>query len=271
VIRYEFSDRANIYASITKGFKSGVFNAVSAAGALTPARPEKVTAYEIGLKSKPLGGVTFNAAAFHYKYTDLQVTLIIPGSGGGGGAPLTALDNAPLAKINGFELDAAANLAKGFRVTAGISILDPEVKKFPNAAIPVPQFFNGLPNGNVTTTTPIDVSGNDLIRAPRFTANLGLIYERPLAGGMLTLAGNAYFSGKYYTDLLNREAIAQKRYEVINASASWTSPDEHWKVTVFGKNLTNSYYQTAILVSNGADNAAYAKPRWFGATLEYNF
>ena len=73
--------------------------------------------------------------------------------------------------------------------------------------------------GNVAVIR--SVNGNQLIRAPKHTFNIGANYRHDLFGGELTLAANAFFSAKYFAELGNR--VSQPHYEIVNASATWRS------------------------------------------------
>jgi iron complex outermembrane receptor protein len=282
VLRYEFSPRSNVYASFTKGFKSGTYNAVSRIGALTPAQPEKITAYEVGVKTTPIPQVTINAAAYHYVYRNLQteVILTIPGTS----ALQTLVENAPEAKIDGFDLDATYRPIEDLRFTVGMSVMNPRITDFknssallPRTAVPPGSTASATtcavgvqpPCGNYASPTPVNVTGNQLIRAPRFTLNVAVSYQVPLEWGTLAFDANAYFSDKYFFDLTNR--LSQPPHKVINASVSFTTIDKHWTLRAFGQNLTNQYYTLSLLRSTSLDNAAYNKPRWFGGSIEYRF
>src|SRR3546814_1592641 len=86
-----------IYASWSKGFKSATYNIVNIYEAPDYVKPEEVTQYELGFKSKWLGGdLRFNAAVFQITINDLQsgfVSLLAGGS--------VTLENAGQARIRG--------------------------------------------------------------------------------------------------------------------------------------------------------------------------
>ena len=94
VVRYDLADDANVYVSVSNGFKSGVYNAYALPA--VPVDPEKIMAYEVGAKAR-VAGITFSAAAFAYDYKNIQVqgnTLV-------GNAFVVTLANAAKAKIRG--------------------------------------------------------------------------------------------------------------------------------------------------------------------------
>jgi len=280
VLRYEWTKDTDVYFSYSEGYKSGGFNATSAAGVVVSStgasaavRPETVKAYELGLKTQLGGRVRADVAAYHYDYSDLQVSAAVldPVTH----ASLTNLQNAGVAEINGFEASIVAELAKGLSVNASTELMKAVVHQFSNAVLPLAR--TNLPNcvaggipaltGNVTCT--IDVSGNDLIRAPRYTYSLGSTYATGLAGGDLSLNVNAFFSGRYFADLSN--VVEQPAYKVVNASATWRAPQGHLYFTVFGDNLTDQVYAVGHLVSTFITASQAAKPRWYGVTVGYDF
>src|SRR5437763_284760 len=104
------------YASISQGYRGVAFNgqAYNNPGELTFADPEKLTSYELGLKTELWDRrAVFNVAAFHYDYKNQQFldAFTLPGVGG----TLFHTINAPRARLDGaeFELRAQAteNLA----------------------------------------------------------------------------------------------------------------------------------------------------------------
>src|SRR3546814_16367357 len=90
-----------IYASWSKGFKSATYNIVNIYEAPDYVKPEEVTQYELGFKSKWLGGdLRFNAAVFQITINDLQSGFVSLLAGGA-----VTLENAGQARIRGAELD----------------------------------------------------------------------------------------------------------------------------------------------------------------------
>lgn len=279
VVRYEINPGADVYVSYAQGYKSGGFNATSAAAVVTSSgtsaavRPETVDAFEAGLKSRIGRNVQVNLAAFHYSYKNLQVSAAETDPVTH--ASLTILQNAGASTINGFEASAIAQLTKGFSVNASTEVLHAVIDNFPNASLPIPItnlakcVAGGIPTrtGNVSCT--VDVSGKDMIRAPRYTFSLGASYDTELAGGDLKVAADAFYSDKYFANLDN--SVEQPTYKVVNASVTWHAPDHHTYFSVYGKNLTDQVYMVGALVSNYGTALQAAKPRTFGGTIGYDF
>jgi iron complex outermembrane receptor protein len=268
VIRYQFAPDSNVYASITKGYKSGTYNAVSlTAGKLVPVSPELITSYEVGIKSDINRRLRLSAAAYHYDYKNLQVSAAVTVIVNGSPTSLTNLQNAGKVSINGGEASAEFAVTHDLTLNAGVSLLHTKISDFPNAALNVPSTSLTAPFGN--TAVIRSVNGNELIRAPKSTFNIGGSYKHELLSGELTLNANAFFSAKYFAELGNR--VVQPHYEIVNASATWRSPDTHYYVTVFGENLTNQVYAVGHLITTSSDATQAAKPRWYGVTFGVDF
>src|SRR3546814_8383240 len=98
-LRYELAPRTNVYATYSKGFKSGVYDLNGTA--TTPVNPEKIEAWETGFKTSR-GLFDLNIAAFYYKYKDLQVQI---NSGG-----FDLLTNAGAARNYGADIEGTLRL-----------------------------------------------------------------------------------------------------------------------------------------------------------------
>src|SRR5690606_25660724 len=103
-VKYTISPDSHVYATYSKGFKSGIFNASTSTGpvgpgldpkVLVPVRPETLHSYEVGLKTKPRANLRFNAAAYYYDYKDLQLSTRASG--------ISTLQNASDSTIMGAE------------------------------------------------------------------------------------------------------------------------------------------------------------------------
>ncbi|MBN8845841.1 MAG: TonB-dependent receptor [Sphingomonadales bacterium] len=137
-LRFKPSDAAMLYASISRGFRSGGQNDlyVLVPGA-TPAdknyASERMTAYEVGVKSTLADGrATLNGAVFYNDWNDLQV-VTKEGTGGVG----EVIGNAGSARSIGFELEGQFDIGGGFTLAANTAILDTELKDVIASGTPV--------------------------------------------------------------------------------------------------------------------------------------
>jgi len=255
-LKYKLSDQANVYASYTEGFKSGLFDTTSFSP--VPVKPEKVKAYEIGAKATIAGWVDLNLAAFHYDIQDRQVQTNVAGG-------VTAIRNAASTRMAGVEANVALRLDGGFRLQGGVSY-QPTAKfvSYPNAAVILPN-----PVGGGGQNAVVDLSDTRLAKAPKTQATLLATYSHAFDRGMLDLSTNLVYSSAWFYEL--SRVIRQNDYVLINATAGWTFGDSGLKASVWAKNLTNKA-TIANYLSNGVGyNEVYAPPRQIGVTLELSF
>lgn len=258
VLKYAITPATNVYASFSRGFTSGTYGPTSLSS--VPVNPEKINAFEVGAKTA-FDRFTFNAAAYYYKYTDLQVSAVV--------GTFTRLQNAATAHIYGVDLDGAAQLGAGFRLRSGASFLHGEFAEFRNASVNVPNPACPVtaPCGDVTVSK--DVSGYQLPKAPRFTGNLALEYEHALFGGKTTLGTTYYYNSGFPWESGGR--VRQGAYGTLAANIAWAPGSERYRVMVWGKNLTNRDYLQSEFDTAGGDEVVYAAPRWLGVTVNVNF
>lgn len=254
-LRYQFVEDANIYASYGTGFKSGVYNLASPS--VVPVDPEKIKAFEIGMKADPYRWLRTNFSVFYYDYSDLQVQARNSTNTG------FVLLNAANSEIWGGEAEVTVIPTDGFNIRAAVSYLHGEYTDFVGA-----QDFVPRPQGG-NTAAVVDASGNNVIRAPRFTAMLGVDWRRELAGGELGIAGNFFHSSRVFYDAPNR--YSQQPYQMLSGEISWTTPDEQWRFSLWATNLTNEKVAQQIRPSGLGTDILYEKPRVIGIGAQYKF
>lgn len=263
--RYALGERANIYGTYSKGFKSGVFDATTAAG--PGVKPETVDAFELGFKSAS-SDISFNAAAFYYDYANTQVNATVSGQAG---AVFNQLFNVPKSRIYGAEADISVKLGDNFDIKAAAAYTHARYIDFKFAPGYVnnpadPATLGGLLFSNVS----LDASGNNMVRAPEFTASSTLRYHSEWGNGdgfELTLS--PYYSSRVFFTFDN--SLSQKAYFTLDAAATLTL-DERMKISIFGRNLTDSKHMISMS-QNALSLAAgrYAMPMTYGVSFGYSF
>lgn len=256
-VDHKFTPDILAYVSYDRGFKSGTFNV----GALNqPAvDPEKLDSIEVGFKSDLFDRLLrFNVAAFHYKYSGIQL-----GSTDNQGNALIL--NAASAKVDGMEIETtlAPRLEFGrLQLNAGLALLNGRYSDFPNGPLNTP-----LPTGGNVQSFG-DLSGNRMTHAPKWTLTLGGTFAVPVAGGELSMSGTYFHSAPYYWDSENR--FQQKGFDLVNGQVAYKFADDRYSVFVYGKNLTNTHYYANVLFGAG-DGSSYAPPRRYGAGFTFKF
>jgi len=250
---YQATDDVLLYASYATGFKSGGFNGgvVFDPVALAPIGEESLAAYELGFKSQFANRrVTLNAAAFYYDYSDLQVFTLV----NTGGVPTQILDNAADAKITGFEVEFVAEPVDDLRFNIGLGYLDTELQNFQSG-------------------TGLDLSGNRLALAPKWSLSAIASYDWQLGAGTLRAQGSLSYRSHIFFSTENNPLIAQDGYTLLGARLQYDSPDKSWHAAVFGENLADTDYLTyAVDLSDFGFNQLMVAPgRSFGGEVGFKF
>jgi len=271
-LRYEISPDTNVYASYSKGFKSGLFN--STAGDTTganyrvPIRPEKIDAFEVGFKTAR-SRYHFEAAAYYYDYKDLQVTAITQLQN----PPRTAtvLTNAATARIYGAEASLTAAVTDALNVRVGGAYTHARYRKFLGAGVTIP----GPTGLNVSATQ--DFSGLRIARAPDWTFNAGADYTIPVGEGRVVVSGNGYYTSSYapqneaYNPATGDHYYYQKAYFSANAAIDWTLPGDHVTVGAYVNNLTDKRFRISSGANPFGTYYVQSQPRTYGVRVGYKY
>jgi iron complex outermembrane recepter protein len=252
---HKFTPDVMAYVSYNRGYKTGVFNS-SVPATAPPVKPEEVDAYEIGLKSTYFDDrLRFNVAGFYSKFRDLQLIAVIGTEG--------ILVNAASSTIKGIEVQTEANLAAGLNASFDVSYLDATYNSFPDAPI-----FTALPNG-LDNETSGNATGNQLIRAPRWTYTTGLNYTRQTEVGEFKATVSWYHTSGFFYDFQN--LLRQHPYDLLNAQLRWGLPNRKWGVRLYADNLTNTQYYSSLEPTSLGNTESPAPPRVFGVGVDFKF
>ena len=188
IATYKLSDRTNLNAQISRGFRLGGINdplnvplctaqdLVTFGGRETWG-DETVWNYEFGVKSRVLNGIgALSAAAFYMDLRDLQATVTA------GSCSSRVVFNVPKARSQGFEVDfeAAPNRNIDFAISA--SFTDSEMRS---------TLTSTDPSGDVSVVSGIE-EGRRLPTVPRFQLATAATYQWEVQPGAL-----AYVTGTY--------------------------------------------------------------------------
>ena len=268
-----------LYASVSSGFKSGVITTLPINP--TPALPEVVKAYELGIKSELLDRrLRLNAAVFQIDVTDPQVQRIV--------AATNEVVNAQGARSRGIEAALEAAVAPGLQVRASSTFLDAKYTDFQDAPYTTgtDQLVNGVvPGCSVPATGNIDpanggnvgycpgnAGGNKMSRTPTVTASLGLNWTVPMGGKFkLRLAPSLSYNSGFYWDPDNR--TRQPSYSLLNFTATLATADNRWALRAWASNLTNKHYYAYVAEQGDqtGNSSVPAAPRLFGAAIDFKF
>ncbi len=261
-LKYQISDDAQIFGTISEGFKSGGFNGRVADGQLDPYQEETLTSIEIGVKSQWLDNrLRVNGAVFHTSYDNMQVSSFDVSADGMTFIPV--FTNAGEATIKGAEFELTALLTDRLTLIGNVGYLDADYDVF-------------LAEPDPVTGTVIDVSDQrEVVNSPKWDTFLGFSYRMPLgSAGELTFAGNWSYRSKTYLEINSSENLAQGSYSVYDASITFDSSNEHWRVILGGKNLADEQYRTHafdLSAFPGVELGYYNPPRTYRLFVSYQF
>ena len=244
VLTYRPSDDQMYYGSVTKGFKSGGWNAFDGSPSF---EPEEVLSYEAGFKTDMSEGrLRLNGSVFYYDYKDLQVSTFQNG--------LTVTTNAADATVYGAELELSALPIPEFRINASLGYLSAEFDDFvsangrcPTDATPA-ELAGGCNGAGPGETRVADLSGNTLQNAPEFKGNVNGTYTwGTAAGGEVALFLQASYQSEIFHTQFNDPLIGQDDITLVDARLSYYDPEGRWEVGAWGKNLTDEeYFQNTV-------------------------
>ncbi|MEP3890542.1 MAG: TonB-dependent receptor [Hellea sp.] len=265
-INYAASDKVNLYAKYSKGFKSGGFNgeAGSVVETLRPYDAEKINSFEVGAKTRFWDGrAQLNASAFFNKHTDMQLSVFTAE-----GAAASDVRNAGGANISGFELEGLFQLSEDFLLRGGLGTLNSKYTEFIEFGTDVKD-DRAFPH------------------APKTTFSAGFDWDMIEGNwGGLTLTGDMNYSGQYFTfpfsltpsapqTAFNTQAPSRT---ILDARLAWKNipiANQNVELAVWAKNLANEEYLTNFIDFGpgfgGLTNGYFGPPRTYGATLGVNF
>jgi len=230
-LKHATTDDLLWYAGIATGYKTGGFTQSLREGRPDEFGPEDLTAYETGIKSQWLNRrLMLNAAAFYYDFEDLQVsTLTLAGN-----RPGVDVANAAKAELYGVDAELSWQISDRLTIAGGAVWL------------PMREFVRF-----VDDASNVRISGNDLIRAPEWTANLALNYVQPLEVlGRLTGRLEYGYRGSHYFTKENDPLYAQDAFALLNLFLRFEPVGERWYVFASGRNLTNEDYFHQVLLQS---------------------
>ncbi len=263
-----------VYASFTKGFKSGGYNNVapntnvggppgSFAGPV-PYDPETVKSYEIGAKyTTPDQRLRLNIAIFQADYGGLQLPVFFPGTVN------TYTSNAASGRVRGIELEPTWQVTDSLQLFGMASFSDDKYTSAFNCSIFNTTIVNCGLGGTHVNGKPSHLKG--VIPAK---TQVGFTFSPEIdMPGELHLTATWQHNAKYFNNVSNTIDLTQTpKIDTFDASLAW-DVNENWRVVVEGKNLTDERYALeSIQLSNATRpgiTAYPADPRMFMARVAF--
>jgi len=258
-LRWHMNQTDTAYARFATGFRPGGFNATAPTGlppadiqALLGYDPEYIYSYELGWKGRLFDAITIDAAVF-YNLTNEAQQVSAPSATARG----FILQNAGDTETYGAEIEARTRFDVGsgnLLLTAVYSTVDGTFLE--NASILLDTNGDGVPD-------VLSLEGLQVPRLREYQIALNATYVMPLGGSLTGLAALGYQSadGGFETPNNTRD---YEGYNLFDARLALLT--DHWRFSLFGKNLTDELYRVQTVSLNDYHN----EPRVLGVEISYN-
>jgi outer membrane receptor protein involved in Fe transport len=250
------ADENLLYASLTRGYKSGGFNTSGSLDAdLRLYDPETLWNLELGYKGSLLEDrLSLRAAVFRMQRRDVQtatsITRVRPN---GSSEFIDYVGNAAEGINQGFEFELAFQASDRLQLSASLGLLDTQFE----------DYIDG--SGQ-------NLDGRDQAQAPSYQFYLSGDYQIAQDWAL-----NINVEGKddyYFSD---SHAERSSSYELLNASIGYST--ERWDFSLWGRNLADTdYFVRGFFFGNDPRDGYTARgftqlgaPRQFGVSASANF
>ena len=269
-LQYDITSRINGYATYSRGYKGPAFNVFynQTAANTAPIAPETSDSYEVGLKSQFLDRtLTVNLAGFLEHFDNFQANnfVIINGT------TTTSLTNAGFVRSEGVELEATWRPIRDFDLSGGYTYDDARIIAYK---------CGGLTGANLNTCLAHD--GKSLPFAPRHKLDVTAEDRLPFSDALpfdARLASTYSYESLVNFDIDQTPLARQPAYSLWDATLTFSTKDDRYRLSLLGKNLLNTYYTTFITPGgNGVAAGSYTRfqvprdaQRYVGAVLRASF
>lgn len=245
-LQYTFTPGKMVYATVTKGYKTGGFNTSFGTSEDRTFKPEQSWNYEIGTKLDIIDQyLNAELTLFYIDWRNQQISQQIPIKGG------NMLKNAGKSESKGVELSLSGRLFNGFLWQAHYGYTHATFREYK---------FNDK----------VDYSGKYLPMVPQNTFTLSGDYTLSSVFNTIDRMtfSLAYTStGRIYWKETN--AVSQSRYGMLNGKVTMTKGI--CSLSFWAKNITNTKY-TAYYFEMGKNGFGQkGKPFTFGGSIAMNF
>ena len=268
-IAWQATDTVLGYVSYARGEKSGGINMsglplndqnLPAIGTAV-VRPEKNTAYEIGVKTRLFDNrLIVNIDGFYTRVTDFQTNVSDTRAAV---ALRTYLANIPRVTVKGVEADAVAAITRDLSLRASAAYADGQYDSYPAGPCPIELIGN--------TAASCNLSGTGLPGLPKWSYTVGGDYLRHVEAlkGSLFAHADANYRSKQFGDPTGSRFTTICSYTVVNGSVGYRS-EKGWELAVFARNLFDRDYIQNVTIQAGNSGlilATPSDPRTIGVTF----
>ena len=230
---------------------------------LARVKPEYVTHYEIGVKTKPSPQSILNITLYNTDIKDYQTQVQTAEVGVNRGY----LANAEKVRVKGVEVEGSLRASSHFAFNGALSYTDGKYVSFKNAPVPLEE------TGGASAFK--DVSGGDLPGISKWSGSLGGEYNT--SGNFLDLKGNyfialdSYARSTFSSSASPSQYLNIEGYALLNARVGFRAANG-LSVLIWGRNVLNKDYFEQLLPAAGNAghySAVLGDPSTYGITLKY--
>jgi len=242
---YALTHGLALFASVGAGYKPGGFSGFTDNRALAAFGPERTKTIEAGLTHQTADQtLATTLRVFYYDIAGYQIERSFATGATTGDDYLVV--NAARARSFGGELEAAWKPLAGLSLAAALGATDVTLREFRDP-------YSG-----------VVYDGRRAPFVPALDASLRADYRH--AGGLFAGADLSVTGRTYYTEG-EEAAFSQRSYALLGAHLGYATG--RWRVTVFGENLTDKEYYSAI--SAGTGHGTPGAPRTYGFEVTLGF
>jgi iron complex outermembrane receptor protein len=290
-----------IYARYSRGYQGLTFNS----GLVAPnpeVGPETIDDYEVGYKQNIGRTISFDADAYYYNYSNLQVPVSVPI----GGLIESEFLNIPSSITTGFEFEGSwapinhllltvsysfdySEIQTGCSFSNSVANLNSNSLCVEDTADPNAVAKGAKPVGTAGGVTLQSLKGNPLPEAPENKVAFNATYTIPFQPGDLSLSADYIWRDTEDGTIFDRKYDNAPSYSQVDLRALWKSTGDKYEVIAYVKNVFDTIgFQAADGVYNGfSGNATQAAtpggalfqsnvynetpPRTFGVEVRYKF
>ncbi len=260
---YRFTDDVMAFVRVSTGYKAGGFSPRSDVRA--DFKPEKATAYELGLKAEWLDQrLRTNLSLFQTDYEDLQVPVFRAGSQG----LSSIVQNAGEATIKGLELEVVLALAEGLTLDAAYGYMDPKYDVY-------------LFRDPVTNVVRNVADQARFLNVPKNSLHVGAEYNLHFSVGQFSARldwfdrGERYFAPLDFVSTFN-EQVKDPGTENLRARIALSEMplgSGSWEIALWGDNLTDhdNVGYGIDFGGLGVGGVTFTEPRRYGLDIRLKF
>jgi outer membrane receptor for ferrienterochelin and colicin len=272
-MEYEFSEQMSGFASVSTGYRAGGNN--TAVGVNPEWAPEKLTAYELGMKSILADGkVLLNASLWYNDFTDVQSQsfLVLPYPGSpeateytGNGGPLSA---------TGVDAEIKWYPTSNWEIASHLAYTDAKFGSYTAANL---AGLGDIPGHTLGDQLSFD--GWSPALSPEWVVGLRAAYTFQLRKwGSITPYAQSTYASAYYVNDINLPGVEQGSHTRTDLRVIWQSPNDAFDLQFYYLNGTDEatmnwarVYSPAARPDITTLQANWNNPNTYGVIFNYSF